>query len=88
MEIKIVEESKNRIVFDIVGEGHGFCSMLKDELWKDEDVKVAAYKIEHPLKGVPRFIVESKSDVRKTIEKAVKRLKTKVERLKKEVKKI
>jgi len=83
MKIKILEKSKNKLVFEIEGEGHGFCNMLKDELWKDKDVKVAAYRIEHPLMQKPKFIVEAKTDVKKAIENAVKRLKTKIEKIEK-----
>jgi DNA-directed RNA polymerase subunit L len=61
MEIKILEESKNKLVFEIVGEGHALCNALKAELWKNKKVKVAGYNIAHPLIGVPKLVIETDS---------------------------
>ena len=84
MEIKIVEESKNKLVFDIKGEGHGFCNALKTELWKDKHVKVAAYRIDHPLIGIPRFIVETDGDARDVLVGAAKKLGSSAEKIEKQ----
>jgi len=87
MEIKIIEDSKNKLVFDIKGESHGFCNMLKDELWNNKAVKVAAYKIDHPLIGIPRFVLEtSGEEPRKVLDSAVKKLKSQAEKAAKELK--
>jgi len=87
MEIKIIEDSKNKLVFDIKGESHGFCNMLKDELWNNKSVKVSAYKIDHPLIGIPRFVLEtSGEEPRKVLDSAVKKLKSQVEKAAKELK--
>ena len=59
MEINVIEEKKNRMSFEIKGEGNTFCNLLKDELWNDKHVTVAAYNIKHPLIGVPFMIVET-----------------------------
>ncbi|MBW2967902.1 DNA-directed RNA polymerase subunit L [Candidatus Woesearchaeota archaeon] len=59
MEINIVEESKNRLVVEIKGEGHSLCNALKQELWNNKKVKVSGYNIEHPLVGVPKLIIET-----------------------------
>ncbi len=76
MELKIVDETKNKIVFEIKGEGNSFCNALVKELWSDEHVKAAAYNIDHPLVGVPRVILETDgADPRKTLSDAAKRLK-------------
>ncbi len=76
MEIKFVEDSKNKIIFEIKDEGHTLANLLEKELWDDPDIKAAGYHVEHPLVVVPRFVVEVKrgADARKAVEKAVKRL--------------
>ena len=76
MEMNIIEESKNNLIFELIGEDHTFSNALRDELWNDKDVKVAAYNIKHPLISAPRFILEtSKNDPKKTLKEAVKRIK-------------
>lgn len=76
MEFNILEKSKYKVKFELKGETHTFCNMLVDELWKDETVKVAAYKIEHPLVAIPQFIIETNNTktVKKALQDAVKRL--------------
>ena len=84
MEVKVLEESKNRIVIEIKGEDHTFCNALKQELWNDKDVKVASYKIDHPLIGVPQFLVETKGkDPKKVLMDAAKRLQKELDKFKK-----
>ena len=59
MEINIVEDKKNKIVFEIDNLGHTFCNALKKELWNDSHVKVATYSIKHPLVSKPKIVVET-----------------------------
>lgn len=59
MEIKVQENTKKRMIFELIGADHTFCNALKKELWNDSSVRAAAYKVDHPLIGVPRFIVET-----------------------------
>lgn len=75
MELKVLEKKKNRLVFEIKGADHTLCNSLKDELWNDKDVSVAAYNIGHPMKAIPKFILETKkNDPVKTVHAAVSRL--------------
>jgi len=74
MELNVLEKKKSRIVFELLGSDHTFCNALKQELWADDDVSVSAYNVSHPLTGVPKFVVESKGDVKDALKKAVKRL--------------
>lgn len=76
MELIILEEKKGRLVFELTGADHTLANMLKDELWNDKSVTVATYAIEHPLKPVPRFIVES-DDPKKSLLDASARLQKK-----------
>lgn len=78
MEFMVVESKKTKLVFDLKGATHTICNALKDELWHDKDVVVSAYNIDHPLTGMPRFIVETdKDDPKKAVSGAITRLKKK-----------
>lgn len=74
MEITILESKKHRLVFELRGADHTFCNALKQELWNDETVKIAAYNIDHPLVGVPKFVVESSADAKEALLGASSRL--------------
>ncbi|OVE75002.1 DNA-directed RNA polymerase subunit L [archaeon D22] len=74
MEMNILEESKGKLMFELVGENHTLCNALREELFNDKDVEVASYNIKHPLTSSPRFIIEAK-DPKKSIKEALKRLK-------------
>ncbi|MBN1544121.1 DNA-directed RNA polymerase subunit L [Candidatus Woesearchaeota archaeon] len=76
MEINVLEESKNRLVVEIKGEGHALCNALKSELWKNKKVKVAGYNIAHPLVGIPKLVIEVESgDPKKLLADAAKNVK-------------
>ncbi len=88
MEIKVLKEEKNKLIFEIQGEDHTLANALRKELWNDKKVKAAGYQIEHPLIGVPKMIVETSSGSPKTaIKDAVERLKKKSVKLKEDIKK-
>ena len=77
MDIKIIEESKNKLVFEIEGAGHSLCNLLVKEMWNDEAVKNVAYRIDHPLKGIPTILLETmqgKDELKKVVDNAIKRL--------------
>ncbi len=86
MEIKIIEDKKNKLVFESEGLGHTFCNVLKKELWNDSHVKVATYSIRHPLVSKPKMIVETdgSSTPKNALLAAVQRLKKVSEKFKKE----
>ena len=91
MEINILQETKHKIEFELLEEDHTFCNALKTTLLNDKDVKVATYRIDHPLKRNPRMLVETTfGEARKALERAAKSLKKDFEKLgtsiKKEVK--
>jgi DNA-directed RNA polymerase subunit L len=62
MELKVLEQSRKRMIFELVGTDHTFCNALKEELNKDDNVKNATYTIPHPLIRIPKFIVETKGE--------------------------
>jgi len=89
MEIDILEDKKKRLVFELKGEDHTLCNVLREELWNDKSVKVSAYNIRHPLVGVPKFIIETDGeDPKKALKDALKRLKSKNSELKKQIPKM
>ena len=76
MELNVLEQKKNRLIFELPGSDHTLCNALKTELWNDNDVKVATYAVKHPLLAVPKFIVETKTkDTKKVVLDAIARLK-------------
>ncbi|MDP3990664.1 MAG: DNA-directed RNA polymerase subunit L [archaeon] len=87
MEFTILEEDKTKIQFQLNGETHTFCNALKQELLRVKGVVIATYKIDHPLIGVPEFLVQTKGiEPRKALKEALKNLAKKAEDFKKEVK--
>lgn len=89
MEINILEEKKNRLIFEVKGEGHTLCRALQKELWNDSHVKAAGYDIAHPLVGNPKFVLETDgADPKKTISAAIKRLEKIAEKFKDAAKKL
>lgn len=89
MEIKIIEETKNKLVFDIIGDSNTFTGALKKELWNDEHAKTSGYNISHPLINIPRFIVETDgTEPRKTVKDAIKRLQKNIQKLKEDAKEV
>ena len=86
MNINIVEEKKNKLVFEVDGIGHTFINLLKNEMWNDEHVKIATYTIRHPTVSKPKIIVETNGDEspKAAITSAVTRLKKTSEKFKKE----
>ncbi len=75
MELNILEESKTKMVFELKGETHTFCNLLKEEIKKVKGVELASYKIDHPLVGVPTFQIETKGvEPKKAIKEALKNI--------------
>ncbi len=86
MELKVLEESKNRLVVEVKGEDATLMNILRKELWNDDSVKAAAYAIKHPSVSNPQLIVEtSGKSPRDALADAVKRLKKELASLEKAV---
>ena len=89
MELKFIEDKKNRVVVEIKGETHTFLNVLKDELWNDDSVKVSAYRVDHPLIGSPKLIVETSGESAKdALIKAAQRLQKQFDKFGSEVSKV
>ena len=76
MQLTVLERSKNRLKFEIKGEDHSFCNILKKEIWNDKNIDIGGYYVEHSLVSEPIFTVQVKSgDAKKAVLDAVERLK-------------
>ena len=86
MEIKILDDKKNKLIVEVKGIDHSLCNILKSELWNDKHVKTATYSIRHPQISVPQIIVETDGDLspRNALINAVQRLHKTNEKFKKE----
>lgn len=60
MELTILENKGNKLMFQLIGADHSICNSLKKELLTNSDVEVATYAVEHPQIGIPKFLIETK----------------------------
>ena len=76
MEIKVLENTKKRMIFEVKGADHTLCNSLKKEMWNDSAVRAAAYRIDHPLVGIPKFVIETNGtkDASAVVKSAIGRL--------------
>ena len=78
MEVNVLENKKNYLVFELKGVDQTFCNAVKEELSMLADVDIATYSVSHPLVGVPKFHLRTKAkEPQKAISEAVKNLKAK-----------
>lgn len=89
MEIKVIEQSKNKLKFEIVGEDHTFSNLLKDALVKVKHVDIATYVVDHPLISNPEFFIQTDGeDPIKCLKEAVKSMQKTLSTLQKDIEKI
>ena len=89
MELKVVEYTKNKLKFNILGEDHTLANILRKELWNDKNVEKAGYSLEHALVTSPKFFLETNNkDPKEIMDNAVKRLKKLNESLLSNIKKL
>ncbi|MDD5331767.1 MAG: DNA-directed RNA polymerase subunit L [Candidatus Nanoarchaeia archaeon] len=77
MEIKLLSKEGTKLKFEIKGETHTFCNLLRKELWNDKNVEFAGYNVPHSLTKEIIFILDAK-DPEKALKDAVSRLKDRV----------
>ncbi|MDD5649935.1 MAG: DNA-directed RNA polymerase subunit L [Candidatus Nanoarchaeia archaeon] len=89
MEIKVLEQEKNKLKIEIKGETHTLCNAIRNELWEGKSVEVAGYQIEHPMVSSPVLFVETeKEDPKKALMNAASSLKKKTAELRKQLDKL
>jgi len=81
VKIKILAKNEKEIEFEIEGEGHTLCNLLRKVLLEDNDVAFAGYRIEHPLIGKPKVYVRTngKKDPLDAVIEAAKKIKNMAE---------
>lgn len=72
MKINVLEDKKDSLVVEIEGERHTIPNLVRESLWEDDSVTLAAYEKKHPSLGSPKIIVNAK-DPRKALVSAIKR---------------
>lgn len=86
MEIKILDDKKNKLSIEVKGADHTLCNAIQTDLWSDKHVKIATYSIRHPQISVPQMIVETDGEEspKNALINAVQRLQKTNARFKKE----
>ncbi len=76
MELKVLEQEKNRLRVELIGESHTMANIITKELWKESDVDVAGYNQDHPQTTNPVLILQTKKkDAKKVLVAAIDSLK-------------
>lgn len=87
MDIEVIKNEGSFMEFRIIGEDHTLCNVLREALLKNEKVKVAAYRIDHPLldRKRPMFIINTDGTIspKDALLEAIKNIKKDVKGLKK-----
>ncbi|MFH0752510.1 MAG: DNA-directed RNA polymerase subunit L [archaeon] len=75
MEIKIQENTKNRLKVELIGKTHTLCNLLAKELWNNKDIAIAGYTLEHPIINNSVLTIETtKGDAKKALIDAIGRI--------------
>ena len=87
MEIKILDDKKNRLMVEVKGSDHTLINAVKTELWNDKHVKIATYSIRHPQISVPQMLIETDGEEtpRNALINAIQRLQKDNAKFKKEL---
>lgn len=89
MEIKVLEQEKNKLKIEIIGETHTLCNAIRNELWENKSVEIAGYHLEHPMVSSPVLVIETeKEDPKKILLSATSSFKKKISELRKQVDKL
>jgi len=70
--LKVLEVTKKKIKLEIE-DTHTFLNILKEELWNEKSVKIAAYTKPHPYLGQPILLVRG-SNLKKALQNTAKRI--------------
>src|SRR3989344_3940461 len=78
MEIKVLENEKNRLRFEIVGGSHTLANMITKELWNEGDVTVSGYNLMHPqTQNIVILLETTKKDPKKVLLETLSSIKKK-----------
>ena len=89
VNIEILKEEKNKVQFKIKGETHTVLNLIRKELFENESVEFAGYKVDHPQINNMIFTVStSKGNPKVVIKKTIGKIQKKLSKLELEVKKL
>ena len=76
--LEIIEKSKERIKFKLIGKRHTLPELLKKQLLENKDVIMASYLLEHPEDPDSIFLIKVNKgkDAKTILLKAIEELKT------------
>ncbi len=87
MEVKITEEGENTITVEIDDARHTLPNLLRNNLWEDPSVTLAAYEKKHPVFGSPKLIIKAKNP-QKALLTAIKKSQDQLNEFEKEFSKL
>ncbi|MDO8480610.1 MAG: DNA-directed RNA polymerase subunit L [Nanoarchaeota archaeon] len=88
MELNILEEKKDALVFELKGATHTVANLLNKELWQNKHIKTAGYTVRHPLTSIPEFHIETDGEEpRKVVSSACQSVKKDLEKFATDIKK-
>ncbi|MFT4326532.1 MAG: RpoL/Rpb11 RNA polymerase subunit family protein [Candidatus Woesearchaeota archaeon] len=87
MELHIIEDTKDKVIFELVGADNTISNILKEYVTQQKGVLACSYTIEHPLVSHPKFFVQA-DNAKAALEAALKALQKEVEDLKKQAEKL
>lgn len=68
MEIVVLESTKNRLRFQIVGKTYTLANLITKKLWKEEDIVISGYNLKHPQTSNVELLIETqKKDPKKVL---------------------
>ncbi len=87
MQIKVLEASKNKLKFIMIGQRYTIPEMLKKQLLTNKDVVMASGMLKHPEDPDCEFVltVKPEADAKNILLKAIEELQTEVKSFKTEM---
>ena len=78
MEIKVLENEKTVLKFELIGRSHTVANVVTKELWNDSDVEVSGYNVLHPqTANAVVFLETKKKDAKKVLLNTIDEIKKK-----------
>lgn len=73
MDAIVKKDTKDMLAVELAGDNRTISNLLREELWNDSTVTLAAYEKKHPYIGNPVLLVKGK-DPGKSLKGAIKRV--------------
>ncbi|OYT56530.1 MAG: hypothetical protein B6U68_03130 [Candidatus Aenigmarchaeota archaeon ex4484_14] len=83
MKMNVIERKKGKLKLEVDSE-LAFLNLLNEYLWKQPDIKVAAFTRKHPYVATPELLVKSPNP-KKSLLTAVKKIKVDLSSVKRQI---